>query len=106
LFVSGQVGVADDGTAIVEPAAQIELAFENLMLVLDAAGCSMDDVVDVTSFHVDMHRHFESFRAIKEKVFPAPPFPNWTAVGVATLVDPTLILEIKVIARIPTPGMP
>lgn len=101
LFVSGQVGVHDDGAAITEPAAQIEHAFENLRLVLDTAGCSMGDIVDVTSFHVDMHRHFDVFRAVKQKTFPTAPFPNWTAVGVTTLVDPSLIFEIKVIAQIP-----
>lgn len=101
LFVSGQVGVRDDGAVTDDPAAQIEQAFENLRLVLDAAGCSMDDIVDITSFHVDMHRHFEVFHAAKQKAFPAAPFPNWTAVGVTTLVDPSLLVEIKVVARIP-----
>jgi enamine deaminase RidA (YjgF/YER057c/UK114 family) len=101
LFVSGQVGVDENGAAIAEPAAQIEQAFANMRLVLDAAGCSTDDIVDVTSFHVDMHRHFEAFRAMKKKAFPAAPFPNWTAVGVTTLADPSLIFEIKVVARVP-----
>lgn len=101
LFVSGQVGVHDDGSPIDDPEVQIERAFENLRLVLDAAGCSMDDIVDITSFHVEMHRYFEIFQAAKQKAFPEAPFPNWTAIGVTTLVDPSLLIEIKAVARIP-----
>lgn len=79
LFVSGQVGVGSDGTAIEDRRAQIEQAFENLRQVLDAAGCTMSDIVDITSFHVDMFSHFEIFHAEKRKAFPAPPYPNWAA---------------------------
>ena len=35
---------------------QVRLAFRNLNAVLAAAGCSFDDVVDVTVFIVDPHR--------------------------------------------------
>lgn len=101
LFVSGQVGVDSNGVAIEDPRAQIAQAFENLAQVLDAAGCTMDDIVDVTSFHVDMFAHFDIVGAEKRKAFPATPYPSWTAVGVTNLADPTLLLEIKVIARIP-----
>ena len=100
LFVSGQVGVDASGSAIAEPAAQFEQAFTNLAGVLDAAGCGFDDIVDVTTFHVDMYAHFEAFAAVKQTVFPDPPFPNWTAVGVVNLADPELLLEIKVTARL------
>ncbi|MEQ4586375.1 MAG: RidA family protein, partial [Pantoea agglomerans] len=36
---------------------------------------------------------------IKQRVFPQPPYPNWTAVGVTWLAG--FDFEIKVIARIP-----
>ena len=100
LFVSGQVGVDSAGTAVPEPARQFDKAFENLGGVLHAAGIGFDNVVDVTTFHVDMHEHFEDFTAAKQKAFPAPPFPTWTAGGVVNLADPALVFEIKVIARL------
>jgi enamine deaminase RidA (YjgF/YER057c/UK114 family) len=101
LFVSGQVGVRTDGTVIEDPREQIAQAFENLKQVLAAADCSLDDIVDITSFHVDMHKHFEAFGEVKQEIFPVAPFPNWTAIGVTTLVDPALIVEIKVVAKLP-----
>lgn len=100
LFISGQVGVDASGSAVKEPAAQFQLAFANLSGVLEAAGCGFDDIVDVTTFHVNMHDHFEAFAAAKQNVFSSPPFPNWTAIGVVSLADPDLLLEIKVIAKL------
>ena len=100
LFVSGQVGVDGDGVAIKDPGAQFEAAFANLGAVLEAAGCGFDNVVDVTSFHVDMFDHFDQFAAAKQRVFDVEPFPNWTAIGVVNLADPDLLLEIKVTAKL------
>lgn len=100
LFVSGQVGTDDSGVAIKNPGLQFRKAFANLESVLEAAGIGFDDIVDITTFYVDMYRHFEAFAAAKQEAFPNPPFPNWTAVGVVNLADPDLIFEIKVIARL------
>jgi len=100
LFVSGQVGVDGDGVAIKEPGAQFKAAFANLGAVLEAADCGFDNVVDVTSFHVNMFEHFDKFAAAKQRVFGVEPYPNWTAIGVVNLADPDLLLEIKVTARL------
>lgn len=99
LFVSGQVGSREDGSPEPDLAAQIRLAFRNLEMVLDAAGCTVRDVVDVTSFHVDPESHVELMLSIKDEVFPGPDYPNWTAVGVTWLSG--FQFEIKAIARIP-----
>lgn len=100
LFVSGQVGVDETGAAIKDVASQFRAAFSNLGEVLSAAGCGFDDIVDVTSFHVDMHEHFGEFASAKQSVFPEAPFPNWTAIGVVSLAEPDLLLEVKATARL------
>ncbi|EGT4322370.1 RidA family protein, partial [Cronobacter sakazakii] len=56
LFVSGQVGSRADGTPEPDFEAQVRLAFENLRATLAAAGCTFDDLVDVTTFHTDPER--------------------------------------------------
>lgn len=99
LFVSGQVGSRADGTAEPDFAAQVERAFDNLAATLAAAGCTFDDLIDVTTFHTDPEQQFETIMQIKQRVFPQPPYPNWTAVGVTWLAG--FDFEIKVIARIP-----
>ena len=99
LFVSGQVGSRDDGTPEPDFEAQVRLAFANLEATLKAGGCTLDDIVDVTSFNTDPERQFATVMKVKAEIFPAPPYPNWTALGVNWLGG--YDFEIKVIARIP-----
>ncbi|MBB3523899.1 enamine deaminase RidA (YjgF/YER057c/UK114 family) [Rhizobium leguminosarum] len=99
LFVSGQVGSRPDGTAEPDFERQVRLAFENLQATLSAAGCTIDDIVDVTTFHTDPENQFATIMAVKQQIFSKPPYPNWTALGVNWLAG--FDFEIKVIARIP-----
>lgn len=99
LFVSGQVGSRPDGSPESDFGRQVQLAFDNLKAVLEAAGCTFDDIVDVTTFHTDPENQFGAIMAVKEQVFGQRPYPNWTAVGVTWLAG--FDFEIKVIARIP-----
>ncbi|WP_081816703.1 RidA family protein [Fodinicurvata fenggangensis] len=99
LFVSGQVGSHSDGTPEPDFGRQVQLAFDNLRATLEAAGCTFDDIVDVTTFHTNPETQFEAIMAVKNRTFRSPPYPNWTAVGVNWLAG--FDFEIKVIARIP-----
>ena len=100
LFVSGQVGSRADGTPEPDFERQVRLAFENLKATLAAAGCTFDDIVDVTTFHTDPENQFGTIMAVKQEIFSQKPYPNWTAVGVNWLAG--FDFEIKVIARIPS----
>lgn len=99
LFVSGQVGSRSDGSPEPDFEAQVRLAFANLEATLDAGGCGLDDIVDLTTFHTDPENQFSTVMAVKGEVFPEAPYPNWTALGVTWLAG--FDFEIKVIARIP-----
>jgi enamine deaminase RidA (YjgF/YER057c/UK114 family) len=100
LFVSGMVGAREDGTP--EPALdqQVQLAFENLRGVLEAAGCTFDDIIDLTMFLVDPEASMGPMLEAMRKAFPREPFSNVTAVGVNWLAG--FQFEIKVIARVPS----
>ncbi|WFU47676.1 RidA family protein [Sinorhizobium terangae] len=98
LFVSGQVGSREDGTPEPDFGRQVQLAFDNLEATLKAAGCTFDDIVDITTFHTDPERQFETIMGVKNKIFSEAPYPNWTAVGVNWLAG--FDFEIKVIARV------
>lgn len=100
LFVSGQVGSRDDGSPEPVFEEQVKRAFANLKAVLAAAGCSFDDVVDVTTFHTDPENQFAKVLAVKDAEIGDAPYPSWTAVGVTWLAG--FDFEIKVTARIPS----
>ncbi|MGJ4804164.1 RidA family protein [Luteimonas sp. SDU82] len=99
LFVSGQVGSRDDGTPEPGFEAQVRRAFANLEATLQAAGASFDDIIEVTTFHTDPERQFDTVLAVKDEVFAQAPYPAWTAVGVNWLAG--FDFEIKVTARLP-----
>lgn len=99
LFVSGQVGSREDGSPEPELEAQVRRAFDNLNAVLAAAGCSFDDVVDVTVFIVDPAARFERIWAVVPDYWGQAPFPNITCVGVTWLYG--FDFEIKVVAKLP-----
>jgi enamine deaminase RidA (YjgF/YER057c/UK114 family) len=99
LFVSGQVGARADGSPEPDTEAQIRLAFDNLVAILDAAGCTFDDVVDTTLFLVDPDGDFETLLKVMPDYWGEAPYPALTGVGVNWLAG--FRFEIKVIARLP-----
>ena len=99
LFVSGQVGSRPDGSPEPDLKAQVRLAFDNLNAVLAAAGCTFDDVVDVTVFIVDPASTFETIWQEVSAHWGKAPHPTLTGIGVTWLYG--FQFEIKVIAKLP-----
>lgn len=99
LFVSGQVGSRADGSPEPELQAQVRLAIENLNAVLSAAGCTFEDVIDVTVFIVDPVAKFEKIWNVVGEYWGEAPHPTVTAIGVTWLYG--FDFEIKVIAKLP-----
>jgi enamine deaminase RidA (YjgF/YER057c/UK114 family) len=99
LFVSGQVGSREDGSPEPELKAQVRRAFDNLNAVLAAAGCTFDDVQDVTVFMVEPQKIFEEVWEVVPEYWGQEPFPSLTAVGVTWLYG--FDVEIKVVAKLP-----
>ncbi len=99
LFVSGQVGSREDGSPEPDLRAQVRLAFTNLNAILNAAGCTFDDVIDVTVFMVDPQSTFEEAWEVVPEFWGEAPHPTITAVGVTWLYG--FDFEIKVIAKLP-----
>ncbi|WP_017707540.1 RidA family protein, partial [Pseudomonas syringae] len=99
LFVSGQVGSREDGSPEPDLEKQVCLAFNNLNAILRAAGCTFDDVIDVTVFIVDPETKFERIWSVFPEFWGSAPHPTLTGVGVTWLYG--FDFEIKVIARLP-----
>ncbi len=99
LFVSGQVGSLPDGSPEPDLEAQVGLAFDNLNAILLAAGCTFQDVIDVTVFIVDPASQLESVWKVVSEYWGDAPHPTLTGVGVTWLYG--FQFEIKVIARLP-----
>ena len=97
VYCAGQVGRTDELEVVTDPEQQFQRAWENLRTVLTAAGCTFEDVVEMTTYHVDMQRHMALFRTVKDAVFPRG-ICAWTCIGVSELARPGLLVEIKCVA--------
>ena len=72
--------------------------FQNVRLVLEDAGATWDDIVDVTVFLTDMKADFPAFNRLYSKHF-ATNRPTRTTVEVGALPTP-IAVELKVIAYV------
>jgi len=98
VYTSGQVGVKSDtgelaGSGIQEQTKQI---MENIKLLLEAAGSSMDKVIKCLVFITDM-KDFQAMNEVYKSYFEKDP-PGRSCVQVAALARPELIVEIEAIA--------
>jgi len=97
LFLTGMTGAGPNGTVDSDPTQQIELAFQRTEHVLSEAGLDFSNVVEMTSYHVDLQSHGAEFRRIRAK-YVKQPFPAWTAIEVAGFFTPGTICELRIVA--------
>ena len=100
VYVSGQAGIRADGKVAETLEEQLHLCFQKLQLVLEAAGGSLADIVELESFHVgDMVADTPTIFGVKDQYLTRD-YPAWSAFGVTMLAVPGLLVEIKAIAVI------
>lgn len=96
--------VADDirGMAF-DIRTQTRAVIENIDAILVAAGASLADVVEVSTFLVDM-TDFAGYNEVYGEFFSAATGPARTTVAVRELPHPHLRIEIKAVAYRPLKG--
>ena len=97
LVCSGQIGASADGKVPEDAAEEFRNAWQAIGRVLAAAGLGYEDIVELTSYHVDLPAHMRAFMAVKDE-FLAAPWPAWTAIGITSLAVRDARAEIRVIA--------
>jgi 2-aminomuconate deaminase len=76
-------------------------AFENVRLVLEDAGATWNDIVDVTAFLTNMKKDFAIYNRTYAEQFAGPDKPNPTRTTIEVTALPTPIaIELKVIAAL------
>ena len=96
VFLSGVVSAAQD------PGTQFRQVFARIGQILEEAGSGLDQVIDITTYHLDIQAHIAPFIEAKNEAMPN--LPTWTAVGVTELFSPGVLIEVKVIAAVDSAG--
>lgn len=101
LYVSGQTAW-DSARQLVggsDLAAQARQAFENLRLVVEAAGATLADVVSVRIYVVGYSpKNAPAVGGVFREYFPDSSVPAATWIGVSALADPAFLIEVEAIA--------
>ena len=96
LLCSGQLGIAADDTVPDDAAAQAELCFANIEVILAEAGLGLKDVVRINAFVTD-RAHLAAYMAVRDRLFTEPA-PASTLMIVSGFARPEFKVEIEVIA--------
>jgi 2-iminobutanoate/2-iminopropanoate deaminase len=93
LVISGQVGLALDGTIPETGGGQIDQALANLRAVLEANDMTVNNIVKITTFLTD-RALLGAYRAARAAVL-GEHTPASTLLFVAGLADPRFVVEIE-----------
>jgi enamine deaminase RidA (YjgF/YER057c/UK114 family) len=101
IFVSGITARQADGTivGVGDIEAQTRQVLEKIRTILEEAGASMDNVVQMLT-HVRRADDIPRVSVIRCEYFGDPP-PTSTTVEVSRLFDPEQLIEITVTAAVP-----
>ena len=102
VIVAGQVGMTADGRVAGEDVvSQTKQALDNVRAVVEAAGCTMSDVVRLQTF-LTRSEDIAGFMRARGEVFPTyfPDgiYPPNTLLVVSRLVRPELLVEVEAMA--------
>ena len=96
LFISGQVGRDSSGIVPKDIASQAEIAWRNVLTCLEAAGMTVADIVDMTTYIVGRENN-DALDAVRGK-YMGELRPASTKIYVAGLAHPDMLCEIQAVA--------
>ncbi len=99
LVCSGQIGTNPDHSVPTSAEEEFKNAWKAVGVVLAEAGLGYEDIIEYTSFHVNLGKHIRMFMKARDEVLREP-WPAWTAIGISELAVPGARVEIRVIARL------
>lgn len=101
VFISGQVALDVSGNLIGKDdfRTQVQQVFQNLKAAIEAVGGTIDDVVKLNSYLVDLSpSHLAAFREIRDQYVNVKNPPASTAVQVQGLFRAEFLVEVEAVA--------
>lgn len=101
VFISGQVAIDGQGQLVGEndAEAQVEQVFRNLRTVVEAAGGTLDDIVNLHIYVTDA-AYRPAVVAARQRHFKEGQYPASTYLVVSGLAVPQLLVEIEAVAMV------
>jgi enamine deaminase RidA (YjgF/YER057c/UK114 family) len=99
LLCSGQIGTNPDHSLPESAEDEFRNAWRSVGEVLREAGLGFENIIEYTSYHVNLGQNLKAFMKARDEVL-SEPWPAWTAIGISELAVPGARVEIRVIAQI------
>jgi enamine deaminase RidA (YjgF/YER057c/UK114 family) len=102
LYIQGQVAWGEDHVNLVgglDVKEQTRQIFRNLENLLEQAGGTLDDIVQMLVFMLEMDR-FEDFLEVRKEFYPHGKYPPCTGMGAPRMAQPDLRIEIHATAAL------
>jgi 2-iminobutanoate/2-iminopropanoate deaminase len=101
VYLAGHGGYSDESgkTYPGDFDTQVRICFERIGAVLAKAGGTLDDIVSMTVFIVDM-KNGDRFTELRRGIFSEGCYPGSALIGIKELAHPEMMLEIQAIAVI------
>ena len=99
LVCSGQIGTNPDHSLPESAEDEFRNAWQSVGEVLKEAGLGFEDILEYTSYHVNLGKNLQAFMKTRDEVL-SEPWPAWTAIGISELAVPGARVEIRVIAQL------
>ena len=102
LYLAGQVAEDKQGNVVGENdmRRQAECIYANIKAILATEGATLSDIIRATTYITDMSQR-SVVSAVRKQLFPVNP-PATTLLEVSALAGPEWLMEVDVIAVIPT----
>ncbi|MEU6135187.1 RidA family protein [Nocardioides sp. NPDC047086] len=100
LFVAGLTSRAPDGSLVGDGDIELQTVtiLENMKKLVETAGGTMSDIVNVTVYTTDM-RYFDKVQEVRGRYF-FQPLPASAMIEVSKLAAPGMLIEIDAVAAI------
>jgi enamine deaminase RidA (YjgF/YER057c/UK114 family) len=100
LYLSGISAIDPQGNVIGNDIeTQTVNTYNNIEQVLRAGGSSLDQILQMTSFVVDLDKNGAGYVAARKKILTKPTYTSAT-IGISALMVPGLLLEVQCTAAV------
>ncbi len=101
VFISGTTATDDKGLIVGrgDIVAQTRFIFRKFGLILQAAGATLENIVETTDYILSTEDYAKT-AAVRREFLKGPPWPAATGVVVQGLLRPDALIEIKAVAAL------
>jgi len=100
LYLSGISAVDEQGRIVGDDIeTQTAKTYQNIEEVLRAAGSGLDQILQMTSFIVDLGRNGQGYVDARKKLLTRPTYTSAT-IGISALMTPGALLEVQCCAAV------